>query len=155
MNIDAIEGLLKEQFEDKSDASFINEKGFVNYEIEVFVDDWVAKKEELKAAMDALKPLQDEVKRIETQLVDHVNGEVSGDTKTVVKGNQYEIHFGQKAKQVIDMDKPAIKEILGDKYDELVTIPITKLRNYLSPEEQEDVLQEERVGRRAMKAYPI
>ena len=115
------------------------------------VDQYVCRKEELKMAMEEIKPLQKKIKELENEFYT-ITDRTPADEVVTIQGFEYVLELGKKAKNVSSIDMDRVIEILGDdKFMKLATIPVGKIRDYLSPEEQEEVLEEELSGKRTIK----
>lgn len=116
------------------------------------VDKYGVAVELLKAAEGKIKPLKIEVANLKADLDAHIDDHFGPLEKNTLDGEAYEYSFGKKSKVTQLKDKAKLRKFLGEEaFDALWTIGITPIRDYLSPPQLKQVLDEQNTGNRTTK----
>lgn len=116
--------------------------------------------EKIRRTIDSLAEIGAEIKELTSQKEDLntllkkyiTSKDLGDDTDALILGEAYEVEVGVAGSKREISDMPKIKKILGDKaFMGLVTIKMKDVDQYLSAEQQEEVLTTERTQTRVFK----
>lgn len=118
------------------------------------VDRWAELDAQIKKAKAKMEPLLNEQKLLREELLatQQVVLAAAGEKTLLPGASGGFLEFGPKASQVVAVNKPVMRELMGDEtYFALAEVGVGSAREYLTPPELAQCLTEELVGARRVK----
>lgn len=120
------------------------------------VDEYADLRAKLDKKQEKLAPLVKEVASLEKGILGAVDEVVDPGTPLDLQGYENELKIGPKGERTSLNDVEAARDILGDEvFMKLVSISITNLKKYMTPEQVDQVSSTSYAIKRRMKVEPI
>lgn len=120
------------------------------------VDEYAGLKAKLTKKQEKLAPLTKEVASLEKGILGAVDEVVDASVPLDLQGYENELKIGAKGEKTALTDIELARDILGEEtFMKLVSISITDLKKYMTPEQVEQVSSKSYAIKRRMKVEPI
>lgn len=120
------------------------------------IDEYADLKAKLTKRQEKLAPLVKEVASLEKGILGAVDEVVDPGTPLDLQGYKNELKIGAKGEKTSLEDVEIARDILGDEtFMKLVSISITDLKKYMTPEQVDQVTSKSYAIKRRMKVEPI
>ena len=129
--------------------------GTTNTKMVELIDAYTGANDALGVEKDKLKDFEKKAKDAKKALVDYAEETLGDQDSGDYRGTGYRVKVGAKGRVVISTDEDKAREILGERFQELMKPELGKLRDYLSEDEQKEVFAEEFTGARRVTLKKI
>lgn len=135
------------------EKSVVKEAGEVVATLEAQVDEYGFAKEQVDSVSADLKVANQRLAKAKIPLEEKATEEFEPDEIGQFVGDEFDVSFGKESVGVVEIDKITLISIIGgERFIELASVPIGKIRAILTEEEQAKVLQSEFTGKRTYKS---
>lgn len=119
------------------------------------VDEYIKLEAHIKAEQEKLKTSQ-EMRRLNELKAEFAEecDKKPADQKVTFTGSKYDLEFGAKSNSTTITSTKLAAEKLGDTFWDVCTIPVGKLKDYLTKPDYEEVTDQNRTGSRSKKLIP-
>jgi len=120
------------------------------------VDEYVKLEDHLKAEAEKLKTSAEQ--RRFNELKDQFKEEAEkkkADEEAVFVGSKYELVFSKKSNATTITSVKLAAELLGDTFWDICSVPVGKLKDYLTKPDVDKVTDVDRTGSRSIKRKPL
>ena len=119
------------------------------------VDEYIKLEAHIKAEQEKIKTSEEmrRLNELKQEFADECDKKPA-DQKVPFTGSKYDLEFGAKSNTTTVTSVKLAAELLGDTFWDIASVPIGKLKDYLTKPDYEKVTDQNRTGSRSNKKIP-